>query len=208
MPSKKDYYRNLEKSRAQGRKDAALYRYRYPERAKASSASSYKKNINKRKKEQAAYRRKNRVEIKEKRSQYYTKNRKKLRKKMIKYSLEHRKETRIRNAKNYLLNKEKIKRNAALYQKEHPEKTKAFRATRRTRLTKAGGSFTAAEWKALCKQCHNRCLCCGKRRKLTADHVIPVSKGGSSNIENIQPLCQPCNSSKGNKTIDYRRRTQ
>ena len=48
------------------------------------------------------------------------------------------------------------------------------------------------------------CLCCNRRRKLTADHVIPVSKGGTSYISNIQPLCQPCNSSKGTKTTDFR----
>jgi 5-methylcytosine-specific restriction endonuclease McrA len=51
----------------------------------------------------------------------------------------------------------------------------------------------------------HRCLCCGASEALTADHVIPVSKGGSSNIENIQPLCLPCNTRKGARIIDYRK---
>ena len=93
------------------------------------------------------------------------------------------------------------------YAKAHPESSRARGNKRRTAKTFAGGSFTASEWLALCKQYHNRCLCCGKRRKLTADHVIPVSKGGTSNIDNIHPLCGPCNSSKRDKTIDYRGRT-
>jgi 5-methylcytosine-specific restriction endonuclease McrA len=75
---------------------------------------------------------------------------------------------------------------------------------RRTRKTEAGGAFTAKEWQELCERYDHQCVACGKRAKLTSDHVIPVSKGGSSNIENIQPLCQSCNSKKGDSVIDYR----
>lgn len=90
------------------------------------------------------------------------------------------------------------------YLREHPEQRLAYENNRRTRITKAGGSFTAVEWKNLCSKHKNKCVRCGKRRKLTADHVIPVSKGGSSNVTNIQPLCKPCNSKKKDKAIDFR----
>ena len=74
----------------------------------------------------------------------------------------------------------------------------------RTRYT-AGGSYTLEEWKALLNFCGNKCLCCGRGDvELHADHIIPVAKGGTSNIDNIQPLCASCNSRKGAKTIDYR----
>lgn len=69
------------------------------------------------------------------------------------------------------------------------------------------GGYTATEWRALKKKYGNKCLCCGRshsQRKLTVDHVIPISKGGPNTIDNIQPLCQPCNSTKHDKTIDYR----
>jgi hypothetical protein len=76
---------------------------------------------------------------------------------------------------------------------------------RRVRLLGNGGSWTAAQFSALCAKYRHRCLCCGKRRKLTADHVVPVSKGGSNDISNIQPLCGPCNSSKNcHRSTDYR----
>lgn len=78
---------------------------------------------------------------------------------------------------------------------------------RSARKRSNGGSFTTAQWKQLCDLCDNRCLACGRGDvNLTADHVIPVSKGGSSNIGNIQPLCRQCNVEKGIQTIDYRPR--
>lgn len=64
--------------------------------------------------------------------------------------------------------------------------------------------YTKAEWRALCVQYNNLCLCCGKRRPLAADHVIPLYSGGSDDISNIQPLCKSCNSKKGTQAIDYR----
>ena len=104
-------------------------------------------------------------------------------------------------------NPDKAKEHRTKWCKANPDKLKAKDHRHRTAKTKAGGSFSATEWKALCKKYKHLCLCCGKKKKLTADHVIPVSKGGTSNISNIQPLCGPCNSRKRDKTIDYRKGT-
>lgn len=41
------------------------------------------------------------------------------------------------------------------------------------------------------------CKKCGRQDHLRADHVIPESKGGKATLENLQTLCQWCNSSKG-----------
>lgn len=91
------------------------------------------------------------------------------------------------------------------YQQSNPDKFSAHKNLRRTRKTGAGGSYTAAEWTTLCNHYGNRCLCCNRKGvKLTADHIKPVARGGTSNIDNIQPLCGACNSSKGDKHIDYR----
>ncbi len=74
----------------------------------------------------------------------------------------------------------------------------------RTKRSLAGGSFTLEEWFLLCFAVGFKCLCCGEKKKLEVDHVIPVSKGGPSWLWNIQPLCGDCNKSKRDKIIDYR----
>jgi hypothetical protein len=38
--------------------------------------------------------------------------------------------------------------------------------------------------------------------KKTADHIHPVSKGGTRHELNIIPACNKCNSLKGNKTLE------
>jgi hypothetical protein len=77
----------------------------------------------------------------------------------------------------------------------------------RARKLDAGGSFTAKEWRALVAfyAPDGRCLGCGAVAPLTKDHVIPLYQGGNNDIGNIQPICRPCNSAKGDeRVIDYR----
>ncbi len=87
---------------------------------------------------------------------------------------------------------------------ENPEKSRENALAYRARRASAAGSFTLSEWRALCDFYGNRCLRCGSDGPLTVDHVIPLIRGGSNDISNIQPLCGPCNCAKGAKIIDYR----
>lgn len=41
------------------------------------------------------------------------------------------------------------------------------------------------------------CINCGATKNLSVDHIVPISKGGSDDLDNLQMLCRSCNSSKG-----------
>lgn len=43
------------------------------------------------------------------------------------------------------------------------------------------------------------CVFCSSTVDLTLDHIRPWSHGGPDTLNNLQTLCRPCNSSKGNR---------
>jgi 5-methylcytosine-specific restriction endonuclease McrA len=67
---------------------------------------------------------------------------------------------------------------------------------------------TREEWLYLCAGYDFKCCKCGCDvigGIPTKDHIIPIRMGGTSHIDNLQPLCRQCNLSKGNNIIDYRK---
>jgi 5-methylcytosine-specific restriction endonuclease McrA len=106
----------------------------------------------------------------------------------------------------YQKNKERYKRSA----KSWLENNRAVRRqiSRRYKIKRKEwelrGSFSQNEWEELVELTGGVCVRCLKSDvKLTQDHIVPLSKGGINNISNIQPLCGPCNSSKGTKSTNY-----
>jgi len=119
-------------------------------------------------------------------------------------NLEHYREI---GRKSYERHAEERRKYSIEYFKEHPEKSVAANNRRRALKVAAEGSHTEQEWQELKAFYNYKCLCCGRQEpeiKLTRDHVLPLTQGGSDSIDNIQPLCARCNSKKTNKHIDYR----
>lgn len=105
-------------------------------------------------------------------------------------------------------NPEKVKANNQAWDKTENGKlsNKAKMHRRRARKLNALGSFTRAEFKALCSALGNICLDCREPTpfgKLEADHIVSLAKGGRNDIGNIQPLCRSCNALKGTDTMNF-----
>jgi len=67
-----------------------------------------------------------------------------------------------------------------------------------------GNPHTQKDWEEVKKQYDFTCPYCLRKEpeiKLTRDHIISLSKGGSDKIENIQPLRKHCNCTKHTKSV-------
>ena len=102
---------------------------------------------------------------------------------------------------------ERIIIRATKWAKDNPERRRKIQRIGnlkyRAKKKGNGGSITEKEWEEIKNKFDNKCVCCLKKKELEADHIIPISVGGSSNKENIQPLCRSCNAKKSNKIINY-----
>lgn len=106
--------------------------------------------------------------------------------------------------------RERYKRNSKKYnivsrkwKEANPENRAKNERLRRARKVKA--ICMPYSFEEICNNYGNICLCCKRdNMKLTADHVIPLSKNGSDVADNIQPLCGVCNTSKYTRIIDHR----
>ncbi len=124
------------------------------------------------------------------------------------------------------LNQERVRsaavRTAKRWASRNPEKVAVYKSRSHANRKSKGlvaGTFTPEEWSALLDRTGHVCVCCGiseaesiyryprqgfpLRGKLTIDHIVPLSKGGSGSIENIAPLCLPCNMRKHVKDTNY-----
>lgn len=154
------------------KKKKVEYRKRYPEKIK-----SYNKR----------YREKFKEKLKDISKEYYESNKEIIKKRARQY---------------YIKNFERDKNRRSEYRKKYyiKNKEKYIFIGKKRRLRNKNTStkdFTKLQWEEMKKIYKNRCAYCGnKTKKLTIDHITPVSKGGDHTYTNIVPACMPCNNKK------------
>jgi 5-methylcytosine-specific restriction endonuclease McrA len=98
------------------------------------------------------------------------------------------------------------------WRKAHPDKSavrdRANHRLRKARKRGADGKYTQADLDRIRRQQKDKCGCC--RSPLhgggTLDHIVALIRGGSNWPNNLQFLCQPCNSGKKDRdAIDFMR---
>ncbi len=86
-----------------------------------------------------------------------------------------------------------------------------YSSRRRAKKKGNGGKHTLLQWDNLREVYNYTCPSCFRKEpeiKLTRDHTLPIAKGGTDNIDNIQPLCLSCNDKKGINHIKYENKIQ
>lgn len=136
------------------------------------------------------YRQSHKIEEVERHRKYRSSHKIEIAEKNGKYYQSHKTEESERGRKYRLTEKGKLSR-------------KRRNHNRRARIKNTKANLTIEQWDKILTIQKNKCNICKKKfitkRLPTMDHIVPLSHGGNLSFENVQALCQSCNSRKYNK---------
>ena len=153
---------------------------------KIAKKEYYKENAEKISEQKKEYRKEN----SEKRKEYLKENAEKIAERKKEY---------------YQENAEKIAEQRKEYRQTSAGKEASARDSHKRRALKAknGGSYTSEQWQICLEYFDNKCAYTGEiLDSLNVEHILAVSKGGTSYIWNLCPSNQNPNRSKNNKDLE------
>jgi 5-methylcytosine-specific restriction endonuclease McrA len=187
-----------------------------PDKVKEKLKIYWKANPEKKRKKQKKYAARHPEIMKAKRKRWSVLNQDKVRENERRYKKKYPEKVKERLRKWRRKNAERLKivdgARVAKWRVDNPEKvlinSRKGRHTRRARQYEAGGSYTNAQIQELLERQDWKCIYCSTclRSKRELDHIMPLARGGSNDISNLQWLCLPCNRKKRDKDpIDFER---
>lgn len=90
-----------------------------------------------------------------------------------------------------------------------PKEMAAQNRSQRLSAARAKATHTKDEWAVVLEVFDSRCVKCGTPASeliggtICKDHVVGIRNGGDDGVWNLQPMCRPCNTAKG-QDGDYR----
>jgi 5-methylcytosine-specific restriction endonuclease McrA len=136
---------------------------------------------------------------------HYSKNTEKLKAKSNAWRASNREESRRHRRESYYRHRDKNLELMHRWQSENMGKVLDYQHARRAKK-EANGIYKILD-KELQRILNGSCNYCGSKESIEIDHVIPISRGGSHGIGNLQPLCKKCNRSKSSRLmIEFRTR--
>lgn len=139
--------------------------------------------------------------------EYYQVNRERIISRVTEYTRQHQEIKRVYHRRYYAANRDQLNARNLRNQRNDPIGVKVRSHRRRTRKMQNGGSSTRAELVELFEQQEHRCGFCGipifksLKRDIHLEHMTPLVRGGTNDIDNLCYSCQDCNLSKGSKTV-------
>lgn len=100
--------------------------------------------------------------------------------------------------------KDCISQQSKVWRENNRDIVSAQTQNRRAYMQSKGGQVSAQQWRSILKLFDGKCAKCGASDNIHMDHVVPLAKGGSHSVDNVQPLCATCNLRKHTKIEDYR----
>lgn len=135
---------------------------------------------------------------------YYEANKDSIKQKTAKYRRENLDKHSEYTKKWYKNNKYRVMRTIKKSRSTPEGRIKMLAQTHWQRVKKRNplaerSSFTFLEWQQVLDRYSNSCAICRASfcsKEATIDHIRSINSGGNNSINNIQPLCQSCNSKK------------